>query len=112
MVAAKQEEFKALEAKMVIETKSKQFESKEKKEQIFLEKIGEMRKAGIQPPPSWLKVEEQILQGLMMDASLENRETEMAIEQGIQQAEKQSMQQEEQMMQEQEMQGQEMQQQM
>jgi len=102
MVAAKQEEFKALEAKMLIDTKSKQFESKEKKEQIFLEKCGELRKAGMPLPPEWIAVEKQILQGLLMDASIENRETEMAIEQGIQAA------QEEQMaaMQEQQMQGQ------
>lgn len=101
MKAAKEEEFKALEAKMVIDTKSKQFESKEKKEQIFLASCGELRKANIPLPPEWILVEKQILQGLLMDASLENRETEMAIEQGIQEAEQQAIQQEEQMMQEQ-----------
>ena len=91
MVAAKQEEFKALEAKMVIDTKSKQFESKEKKEQIFLENCGQMRKAGMPLPPEWIAVEKQILQGLLMDASIENRETEMAIEQGIQAAQEEQM---------------------
>jgi hypothetical protein len=60
-----------------------------------------MRKAGIVPPSNWVAVEQQILQGLMMDASMENRETEIAIEQGIQEAEQQAIQQEEQMMQEQ-----------
>lgn len=102
MVAAKQEEFKALEAKMIIDVKKAQSESKEKKEQIFLTQIGDMRKSGIVPPPEWVRVETQILQGLLMDASVENRETEMAIEQGIQEAEQEQMA----AMQEQQMQGQ------
>jgi len=47
-------------------------------------------------PPEWIAVEKQILQGLLMDASLENRETEMAIEQGIAESEEAMMQMKEQ----------------
>lgn len=86
MIAAKQEEAKAAQEELLFKAKLSQAESKEKKEQIFLEKCGEMRKAGITPPASWLNVENQILQGLLMDSSIENRETEQAINEGIAQA--------------------------
>jgi len=86
MVAAEQEKQKGMQDELLFKAKLSQAESKEKKEQIFLEKCGEMRKAGITPPASWLNVENQILQGLLMDSSIENRETEQAINEGIAQA--------------------------
>ncbi len=104
MVAAEEEKRKTLQDEILIKVKTSQAESKEKKEQIFLEKIGEMRKAGIVPPDNWVKVEEQILQGILMDSFIENKETETAVDQGIMAA-----QQEQQAMQEQPMQPQEQQ---
>lgn len=86
MVAAEQEKQKGMQDELLFKAKLSQAESKEKKEQIFLTQIGEMRKAGITPPASWLNVENQILQGLLMDSSIENRETEQAINEGIAQA--------------------------
>lgn len=100
MVAAQQEKNKAMQDELLIKTKMSQAESKEKKEQIFLEKCGELRKAGIEPPPNWLKVEEQILQGLLMDSFLENKETEAAVDEGIMAAQQEA--QESQMQQQQE----------
>jgi hypothetical protein len=49
---------------------------------------------------NWLKVEEQILQGILMTSFMENKETESAVDEGIMQA--QQEQQESQMMQQQE----------
>ena len=67
MKAAKEEEFKALEAKMVIDTKSKQFESKEKKEKSAL-KLKKNRLILYQNMSKSKYVEESLLLALLLQS--------------------------------------------
>lgn len=96
MIATEEEKRKTLQDEILIKVKISQSESKEKKEQIFLEKCGEMRKAGVEPPPNWVKVEEQILQGILMDSFMENKETEAAVDEGIMAAQQENQMQQQQ----------------
>lgn len=86
MMAAEQMKQKALQDELLIKVKTSESESQQKKQQIFLTQIGEMRKAGVVIPPSWEAVENEILQGLQMGLFMENQQEQAAINQGMMEA--------------------------
>jgi hypothetical protein len=96
MMAAEEMKQKALEAELLIKVKQSEAEGQEKKQQILLEKIGQLREKGVEIPANWLAVEKELLQNIQMGLFIENKETESAVDEGIQQAqqEQQIMQQE------------------
>ena len=104
MLAAEQEKMKSLQQELLIKTKLSQSESQEKKQQIFLEKVGELRKAGMPVPESWVAIENELLQNIHMGLFMDNKEEEQAIDAGIMQAQQEAQ---EQQMQQQEPQPQE-----
>lgn len=99
MLAAEEEKRKTLQDELLVKSKTADAEGREKKQQIFLERIGAMREKGIMPPDNWIKVEEQILQGILMDSFMENKETEAAVDEGIMQAQQEQAMQQQQMQQ-------------
>lgn len=72
MIATEQEKQKSLQAELAVDLEKKRMEDKAKKEQIFLQSVGDMRKAGIPVPRAWQQVEMQILQGLSMTTLMSN----------------------------------------
>lgn len=101
MEAAEQAKLKALQDELMFKSQLADKESKEKKEQILLQGIFDLYKAGIPIPESIKPVEKEVFQSVQMSLFVENKESEMAIDEGIQQA-----MQEQQMMMQQQMQPQ------
>ena len=86
MKAAEQMKQKALQDELTFKSQLADKESKEKKEQILLQGIMELYKAGIPIPPALQKLEKEVFESVHVSLFIENTETGMAIDEGINQA--------------------------
>lgn len=96
IVAAQQAKNEAAEAELLIDVKRSQAEGREKKEEIFLQGCATIRSKGLPIPPEWAAVEKELLQNIQAALFMENKQTEMAVDNGIQQAQQDQQQQQEQ----------------
>lgn len=76
----------AEQAKLAMEAKLEEVKNKEKKEQLLLTAISDLRKAGVTIPNEWLVVEKELLTSIHLSLFMENKQSEAAINEGMQQA--------------------------
>ena len=93
MVAAQEAKNKAAEDDLLIQVKKSQAEGREKKEEIFLQGCATIRSKGLPIPPEWASVEKELLQNIQAALFIENKQTEMAVDNGIQQAQQEQQEQ-------------------
>lgn len=86
LMAKAEQDQKLQQEQLSFDSKLKQVEGQEKKEELALTAISDMRKSGIPLTPEWLALEKELLQNVLMNVFLENKQIEASVDQGIMQA--------------------------